>query len=162
MNNNVYELQTDIMRYKPNKLSFLFCVLAIVFNVAMFLIIYQEANCTSDFLLGIDLVINVVFMLAVFLLSEKTKAYIKTAGFVAILMGLIEMARILFIPCYYYGLHLTYLETGEGIVGLSQTQFTWCVVLMVLSGLCLIVAGIDTIQKSRRLAEHLSRIEGKE
>ena len=77
-------------------------------------------------------------------------------------MGLIEMARILFIPCYYYGLHLTYLETGEGIVGLSQVQFTWCVVLMVLSGLCLIVAGIDTIQKSRRLAEHLSRIEGKE
>ena len=162
MNNNVHEIQTDLMRSKPNKVSFLFCVLAIIFNVAMFLIIYQEANCTSDYLLGIDLVINVVFMLAVFLLSEKTKAYKIKAGYVAILMGLIEVGRIFFIPLYYYNKHLSFLETESGVVGLSEGQFIWCAALMILSGVCLVLAGIDTIYKSKRLSAHLARIEGKE
>lgn len=162
MNNNEYTIKTDIMRYKPNKVSFLFCVLSIVLNVAMFLIIYQEAHCTSNVLLGIDLVINVVFMLAVFLLSEKTKAYNIKAGYIAIVMGIFEMLRILFIPLYYYNKHLTFLETGNGIIGLSQGQFIWCVVLMVVSGIFLIAAGIDTIIKSRRLTVHLANISGKE
>ena len=36
------EIKTDIMRYKTNGLSFWLCMLAIVFNVAMFLIIYTH------------------------------------------------------------------------------------------------------------------------
>jgi len=123
MNNNEFSIKTDIMRYKPNQLSFLFCVLAIVLNVAMFLIIYQETNCKSNYLLGIDLVINVVFMLAVFLLSEKSKAYNLKAGYVALVMGLIEIGRIFFIPLYYHNKHLEYLKTEEGVIGIVKV--TW-------------------------------------
>ena len=36
------EIKTDIMRYKNNGLSFWLCVLAIIFDVAMFLIITQD------------------------------------------------------------------------------------------------------------------------
>lgn len=162
MNNKEFAIKTDIMRYKPNQLSFLFCVLAIVLNVAMFLIIYQETNCKSNYLLGIDLVINVVFMLAVFLLSEKSKAYNLKAGYVALVMGLIEIGRIFFIPLYYYNKHLEYLKTEEGIIGLSNSQFYWCVGLMIAAAVCLFAAGVDTIIKSRRLTAHLANISGKE
>lgn len=162
MNNNEFAIKTDIMRYKPNQLSFLFCVLAIVLNVAMFLIIYQETNCKSNYLLGIDLVINVVFMLAVFLLLEKSKAYNLKAGYVALVMGLIEIGRIFFIPLYYHNKHLEYLKTEEGIIGLSNGQFYWCVGLMIAAAVCLFVAGIVTIIKSKRLTAHLANISGKE
>lgn len=162
MNNNEFSIKTDIMRYKPNQLSFLFCVSAIVLNVAMFLIIYQETNCKSNYLLGIDLVINVVFMLAVFLLSEKSKAYNLKAGYVALVMGLIEIGRIFFIPLYYHNKHLEYLKTEEGIIGLSNSQFYWCVGLMIAAAVCLFVAGIVTIIKSKRLTAHLANISGKE
>ena len=76
MNNKVFEkdIKIDIMRYKANQSSFLLCILAIVLNVAMFLIVYKETNCVPSYLLGIDLIINVVFMLAAFLIAEKTKA----------------------------------------------------------------------------------------
>ena len=63
------------MRYKNNGLSFWLCMLAIVFDVAMFLIIYTTSSCTPNFELGLDLLINVLFLLAAFLTAEKTKAY---------------------------------------------------------------------------------------
>ena len=48
MNNDALELyskeeiKTDIMRYKANGTSFWLCMLAIILNVAMFLIIYTS------------------------------------------------------------------------------------------------------------------------
>ena len=101
-------------------------------------------------------------MLAVFLLSEKSKAYNLKAGYVALVMGLIEIGRIFFIPLYYYNKHLEYLKTEEGIIGLSDSQFYWCVGLMIAAAVCLFAAGVDTIIKSRRLTAHLDNISGKE
>ncbi|MBQ4060918.1 MAG: hypothetical protein IJD46_02705 [Bacilli bacterium] len=176
MNNQVYEkdIHIDIMRYKANQSSFLLCVLAIVLNVAMFLLIYTETNCVPNYLLGIDLIINVVFMLAAFLIAEKTKAYSTMGGVAAIILAAIEIGRIFFIPTMYYGSHLLYLEaveeaeaTGQvleytGIIGLGHSQFTWCLVLMVGAAVSLLVAGIITIDKSDKLKAHLKRIEGRE
>ena len=175
MNNQVEtSIKTDIMRYKANQTSFLLCVLAIILNVAMFLIIYTETNCSPSYLLGIDLIINVVFMLAAFLVSEKSKAYNAMGGVAGIVLGVIEIVRILFIPLQYYNFNLLYLKAVEeaekagqvldytGIVGLSQNQFYWCAGLMLLAGAALIISGIITIAKSNQLKRHLALIEGKE
>ena len=188
MNNDALELyskeeiKTDIMRYKTNGISFWLCMLAIVLNVAMFLIIYTTKSCTSDFELGIDLLVNVIFMLAVFLTAEKTKAYNKNAGFFAIGIGLVEILRIFWIPVKYHKMWLVWSEetklitetlTAQGktpeeiatslpiLSGLNNVQFTWCIILLVAACLALIAAGIVAIIKSNKLSAHLAKLEEK-
>jgi len=79
--------KTEIMHYKLNKLSANLALLAIVCNALMFLHIYGIKGCTSDLYLGIDLVINIVFMLFAFLCSENQKKYDIKAGFISIGLG---------------------------------------------------------------------------
>ena len=186
MNNDTLELysqeeiKTDIMRYKTNGLSFWLCVLSIVFNVAMFLIIYTSRSCTPNFELGLDLLVNVIFMLAAFLAAEKTKAYKSSAGYVAMGLGAIEILRIFWIPLKYYKMFLAWEvevnamtekllaegKTAEEIAillprisGLNAGQFTWCIVLLVAACLALVAAGVIAILKSRKLRAHLAKLE---
>ena len=168
------------MRYKPNGASFWLCMLAIIFNVAMFIIIYTTKSCTSDWQLGIDLLVNVIFMLAAFLTAEKTKAYKSSAGYVAMGLGAIEILRIFWIPLKYYKMYLVWNEevkvmteklisegkTAEEIAillprisGLETGQFTWCIVLLVAACLALVAAGVIAILKSRKLKAHLAKLE---
>ena len=186
MNNDALELyskeeiKTDIMRYRPNGASFWLCMLAIVLNVSMFLIIYTTKACTTDWELGIDLLVNVIFMLAAFLTAEKTKAYNKSAGYVAMGLGAIQILRIFWIPLKYFTMWknwkveveaLTQQLLSEGktadqiapllpkVAGLESSQFTWCVVLFVACCVALVVAGIIAILKSNKLKAHLAKLE---
>ena len=155
MNNNVtdllneQEIKTDIMRYKNNGTSFWLSILAIIADVVMFIIIYKKKECVPDFQMGFDLLINVIYMLAVFLIAEKTKAYSKKASYAAFIVAAIQIARIFWIP-------LNYLNNG-----LTVVQFGWCVGLIVLSAVSLIVAGIVAINKNQRLEVHLKMLEEK-
>lgn len=154
MNNNVtdllneQEIKTDIMRYKNNGTSFWLSMLAIIADVVMFVIIYKRKECIPDFQMGFDLLINVIYMLAVFLIAEKTKAYNKKASYVAFVIAAIQIARIFWIPLKYYNSN-----------GLTSSQFIWCVGLIVVSALSLVVAGIVAITKSNKLEAHLNKIK---
>ena len=150
----LYKTKSDIMRYASNKFGFWFCILAIIFDVAMFLIIYTEKNCTPDFQLGIDLLVNVIFLLACFLLAEKMKVYSLKSTYVGFAIAGIQILRIFWMPLKYF-LH----ETSAGLRGLSGAQFTWCIVLLVASALSLVAASIVTMQRSIRLSKHLKEIE---
>ena len=140
----LYDIKSDILRYTTNKWGFTFPILAIILDVAMFLIIYTEKNCVPDFQLGIDLLVNVIFLLAAFLLAEKMKVYNKQSAYLSFVVAAIQVLRILWIP-------LNYLLLG----GLLAGQFIACCVLLVTSGLCLVAGGIITIIKSNRLEKHL-------
>lgn len=153
MNNNVtdllneQEIKTDIMRYKNNGTSFWLSILAIIADVVMFVIIYKQKECVPDFQMGFDLLINVIYMLAVFLIAEKTKAYNKKASYAAFIVAAIQIARIFWIP-------LNYLNNG-----LTVVQFGWCVGLIVLSAVSLVAAGIVAIVKNNKLEAHLQTLE---
>lgn len=153
MNNNVTdllneeEIKTDIMRYKNNGTSFWLSILAIIADVVMFVIIYKQKECVPDFQMGFDLLINVIYMLAVFLIAEKTKAYNKKASYAAFIVAAIQIARIFWIP-------LNYLNNG-----LTVVQFGWCVGLIVLSAVSLVAAGIVAIVKNNKLEAHLQMLE---
>ncbi len=161
----LHELHSDIMRYKNNSLSFWLCIFAIILNVAMFLIIYKCVNCTPNVQLGIDLLINIIFMLTVFLISEKTKTYDKKGGYYAVGLGVLEVLRIFWIPLFYYLKFVEYSKLADkgsytGIIGLDTASFMSCVILMVAAGLCLISAGIVCLLEERRLKEHLQNLKG--
>ena len=174
------EIKTDIMRYKTNGLSFWLCMLAIVFNVAMFLIIYTTSSCVPNFELGLDLLINVLFLLAAFLTAEKTKAYNKKAGYAALAIGAVEVIRIFWIPLKYFNLwkqwsvqvaeaKANYLAQGMTLEemapllpvvnGLNSGQFTWCVILLILACLSMVGAGIVSILKANKLQAHLAKLQ---
>lgn len=164
---NEQEIKTDIMRYKNNGTSFWLSILAIIADVVMFIIIYKRKECVPDFQMGFDLLINVIYMLAVFLIAEKTKAYSKKAAFAAFIIAAIQIARIFWLPLNYYNYHLEYLRYQAGeiadytCIGLTFSQFLWCVGLIVVSAGCLVVAGIVAINKNQRLEVHLKMLEEK-
>ena len=171
MNNNItdllneQEIKTDIMRYKNNGTSFWLSMLAIITNVVMFVIIYKKKECVPDFQMGFDLLINVVFMLATFLIAEKTKAYSKKAAYAAIIIAIIQVARIVWIPLFYYQCNLEYQSYLAGeigkytCIGLSLSEFITCSVLIVVSALCLVAAAIVAIAKNKKLEAHLKKLE---
>lgn len=167
--------KTEIMHYKANKISANLDLLAIVLNALMFLHIYGISACVSDLLLGIDLIINIVFMLFAFLCSENQKKYDINAGYISIGLGLIELARIFFIPFKYHNqyvsetneLYQAYLDSIAGATGevapfvntakgLPTGDFTYVVILMAIASAFLIGAGIICILKTNRLRKFLS------
>lgn len=165
------EIQTDIMRYKNNSLSFWLCILAIVLNVIMFIMIYRNKNCVPGVTAGLDLIVNVIFLLAVFLISEKSKAYNKKAAYSAIVVGVIQIARIFWMPLYFRRQNIIYLQevakaeqAGEqlsysGMIGLEDSQFRVIVVLLIVSAVALFASSIVTLSKAARLQQHLAKIE---
>lgn len=135
----------DMMHYKPNRVSFWLTLLTIALNIAMFIIIYKTntSDLAADPQLGVDLLINVIFMLLCFLAAEKTKNYDKRWGSISIVLGIIQNLRIFWIPLYYFLNH-----------GINAGGFAACVVLLVLGAVALVVSGIFTLAKCKTLAEH--------
>jgi len=141
-------LAIDIMHYKPNRLSFWLIILTIALNIIMFLIIYKTTACTPNVQLGIDLLVNVLMMLVCFLAAEQTKRYSKKWGIASIVIGHIQAARIFWIPLYYF---IQFKNTGTG---LNTAGFVWCAILLLLSGVSMIIAGIFTNKKHNTLELH--------
>lgn len=145
---NKKNTKVDIMLYRKNILSFLFCIIAIICDVAMFLTIYRNNACIPNFQLGIDLIINVVYLLVCFLIAEKMEAYNVKSGYTAFVVAGVQVLRIFWIP-------LEYKING----GLSAGQFIACIVLFVVSAAALVFAGLVTIYKARQLSEHLKSLK---
>lgn len=143
----------DMMHYKPNRIAFWLTLLTIVLNIAMFIIIYKTntSDLAADPQLGVDLLINVVFMLLCFLAAEKTKSYDRRWGSISIILGIIQTLRIFWIPLYYYLNH-----------GINGGGFAACVVLLVLGAAALIVSGVITLFKAKTLEENEPLLKAEE
>jgi len=154
MNKNVNNKERiDLMHYKNNKISFWLILFTIALNVAMFLIIYTTTGCTASVQLGIDLMVNIIFLLLCFLAAEKTKRYSRDWGITSIVLGGLEILRICWIPLYYF---LAYKKSGTG---LDTAKFISCLLLLLFAGICLIIAGITTIKKAKILKNNKPLIE---
>ncbi len=164
---DVQDIKNDIMRYTNNKLSFLLCILAIIFSVANFLICYKvnstatSTDAITNFKLGFDLLINVILIIALFLLAEKTKAYNKKSSYYCIGLGVFQVARIFFIPLSYYLAHIDYVNSTDTAYGLDIGGFIWCIILLLLSAASLVGAALINLKKCKTLDEHLTKIGAK-
>ena len=128
------------MKYQKDSLSSLFCILGIVFNVYYFVSSFGNDAIAPDIVMGADVLINIVFMMLVFLASEKLKAYGKNWPYIVFGLGVLELARIGLLPAHYLRLGML---TGAGywkaVAGLS------------LSGLMLMLAGVNAYINARLL-----------
>lgn len=152
----------EILRYTKNSASFWLCMLAIVADVLYFTkafsIKMDGVTVAVGFVIAIDVILNILFMLFTFLCAEKLKAYQLKWSYVSFLMGIAQVARIFIVPFLKYETEVN----GETVFKLfvSGADQIQCIVWLIVSALALIGAAIIGYIKSKKLKAYLHKIEG--
>lgn len=148
MARDVKEIKKDRLRYTNNKLSSNLTYLGILFGVLYFVNIYQSDvnNYYYTITIGLSIVYNLIFLLVTFLSSEGLKNYKISYAYAIIVAGLLQIARIFGIPTMAHNA-LTKID-GVEVPVMDDGQFTYCVILLLLSAAACILAGIVGIYKS--------------
>ncbi len=155
------KIKQDRMRFVTNKLSSTLAILAILLNVFYFVSIYKSDPTGSRFYynvdIGISVLLNLIFMLAVFLCSEGVKNYNKSYSIALIVIGVLEFVRIFFLPLEA---HRTMIGGGSDPV-MSNGQFTRVVIYLAGAAALLLAAGIIGVIRSVRLANYKKTLDEK-
>lgn len=152
-------LKRDRMRFIKNSQASSLCYLGILFNVFYFVNIYKSdvGSYYYNYLIGISIVYNLVFMLAVFLSSEGVKNYQAGYAWVLIATGIGQIIRIFIIPMRAHATET--IVNGQDVLVMHNGQFTRVLVYLVISAACLLLAAVVTLQKSRELNEHMKALD---
>lgn len=154
-------IRIDRMRYIKNSLSSNLALLAIVFDVLYFVSIYQSnvGDYYYNYIIGISIIYNLVFMLAAFLSSEGVKNYIKSYSYALFILGIIQIARIFIIPARAHSAVISIGGVDTQVMG--GAQFTRLVVYLIASAVCLIASAVTNFLKCTALEAHLKTLAEK-
>lgn len=155
---NPQGIQLEMLRYRVNKPSYNFGLLAVVFLVLGFCIFYSGTNVSkpSDnfFLLGsknvgpwvgVDILINIVTMLFLFSMSIEMNNYSIRAGWFTVGISIFNILKIFLLP-----LSLKNADIMTGKV------FTFLMVSYIISGACGIIAGLLAVYRGTALRKFLA------
>ena len=150
------QIQMDRMRYVKNTASSRLCYLAILLNVLYFVSIYKSdmGSWYYQFLIGISIVYNLLFMLVAFLASEGVKNYKTAYSNALIILGAGQILRIFVLPMQAHSAVVKISGTEVPVMG--NLQFIFCILMLLGSAACLIGAAVINIRKSKMLAEYES------
>ena len=135
-------------------------ILAIVANALYFVSIYRSdvGNYYYKLMIGASIVYNLVFMLAAFLSSEGLKNYRMTYGFVAIILGCIQIGRIFYLPKKALKAANTVAGAKTATV-MTQGQFNYVAACLIISAVLLVIAGVSGIIKTMTLNSYCAELE---
>ena len=135
-------IQRDRMRFIKNSLSSNLAILGILFDVFYFVSLYQSDVDTYyyNYLIGISIVYNLIFMLAVFLSYKGVK-----------------IVRIFIIPMRAHA--TTTIVNGESVVVMQDGQFFWMVACLAASAACLVISAVVNFIRCNELEAHLKTLE---
>ncbi len=152
-------IRRDRMRFKKNKLSANLTLLAIVLDVLYFVNIYQNdaGSYYHNWLIGVSIVYNLVFMLAAFLSEEGVKNYKKAYSIPLVILGLIQIARVFILPWQAHS--YVNVEAGFPEPPMGNGQFTYLVVLLIASAVCMVAAAVVNFVKCNALEAHMKMLE---
>lgn len=159
MNENEDRLiQRDRMRFIKNSLSANLAILAIVFNVFYFVSIYRSNVGTFyyNYLIGISVVYNLIFMLATFLSSEGVKNYKKNYSYLLAVLGVGQIARIFILPAKAHGAVAAVGDVMTTVM--SDKQYISLLVYLIVSAACLIAAAVTNYIKCSMLEAHMKTL----
>lgn len=152
-------IRRDRMRFKRNKLSANLALLAIVLDVLYFVNIYQNdaGSYYHTWKIGVSIVYNLIFMLAAFLAEEGVKNYKKVYSVPLVILGVIQIGRIFWLPMEAH----TYINEAAGFPQppMGDGQFTYLVVLLILSAVCLFASAVVNVVKCTALEAHMKMLE---
>ena len=152
-------IQRDRMRFIKNSLCSNLAILGILFNVFYFVSIYQSDVDTYyyNYIIGISIVYNLVFMLAVFLSSEGVKNYKRNYSYLLAVIGVIQLVRIFIIPINAHA--AVTVVNGESVAVMQDGQFYRVVAYLAISAACLIASAVVNFIRCNELAAHLRSME---
>lgn len=152
-------IRRDRMRFIKNSLSSTLAILGILFDVFYFVSIYRSDVDTYyyNYIIGISIVYNLVFMLAAFLSSEGVKNYKRGYSWLLIALGAIQLVRIFIIPMRAHTAET--IVGGETVLVMQDGQFLWVTACLIISAVCLLASAAVNLVKCRELAEHLKSLE---
>lgn len=152
-------IKIDRMRYIKNSLSANLALVAIVFDVLYFVSVYQSnvGNYYYNYLIGISVVYNLIFMLAAFLSSEGVKNYKKNYSFLLLALGAIQIVRIFILPARAHS--ATVSIGGVETLAMGDRQFYTLVVYLIVSAVCLAASAAVNFIRCRALEAHIKTLE---
>ncbi len=160
--NNEALIKKDRLRFSKNKMSSGLILAAIAANALYFVSIYKSdvGSYYYKLFIGVSIVYNLIFMLVAFLSSEGVKNYKMGYAYTAIVIGLLQFGRIFYLPREAH-------ETPNPVVGsedltvMQDEQFHYVVILLCISAVLLIVAGIIGIIKTSTLRNYQAELDRK-
>ena len=161
MTQNVETIKKDRLRYTKDSFPATLVLLAIVFDCLYFVSIYQSdvGNFYYNWLIGVSIVYNLVFLLAAFLGSESVKNRRPGYSGVLIALGIGQIVRIFILPAKAHA--ATVMVNGVENVVMGNGQYLYCVACLVLSAVCCIVAAVISAKNNKILADYMKTIETK-
>ena len=164
MNEERY-IKRDRMRFTKNTLSSTLVLAAILFDVFYFVNIYKSdvghnvGNFYYQIRIGASIVYNLVFMLAAFLSSEGVKNYKNEYGYVLLVLGALQIARIFILPAQAAAAEVTIGNVTTHVM--ESAQHTRVVIYLLLSAAGCLAGGIIGILRCRELSAHMAELEKK-
>lgn len=152
-------IQRDRMRFTKNSLSSNLAILGILANVFYFVSIYKSDVGTYyySYIIGISIVYNLIFMLAVFLSSEGVKNYKRNYSYLLAAIGVIQIVRIFIIPV---DAHRTTVDlNGQSVLVMQNAQFTRVLIYLIISAVCLVSSAVVNFIRCNELEAHLKTLE---
>ena len=159
--NNDALIKKDRLRFTKNKLSSNLTLLAILINALYFVCIYQSdvGSYYYQYIIGISVVYNLLFMLIAFLSSEGVKSYKLNYSYVLVLLGIGQIIRIFILPMD--AINTTITLSGEEEVVMASGQFTLICIYLIASAVLCIIAGIIAYMKTRTLTAYQAELDQK-
>lgn len=159
MTPDVQTIQKDRMRYTKDSFSSMLLILSIVFDCLYFVSIYQSdvGSYYYNWMIGVSIVYNLVFLLAAFLASESVKN--RKGGYTAIivLLGIVQVARIFILPAKAHA--ATVLVNGVELAVMGNGQYLYVVGCLAASAVCCFVAAVTSARNNKILADYMASIE---
>lgn len=152
------KLKLDRMRYVKDSLPSTFAILAIVFDVLYFVLIYRINNeFFYTYMIGISIVVNLLFMLFGFWCSIEVQNYHGKFGYFMIALGIVQIIRIFVYPVKA---HAATVLQGELLIPvMSNGLYMQSVIYLVASAALMICGGLMSIRNSKILQNYLSSLE---
>ena len=161
MTQDVQTIKKDRLRYTKDSFSSTMAILAIVFDCLYFVSIYQSDVGTYyyNWLIGVSIVYNLIFLLAAFLASESVKNRRTGYSGILVVLGVIQIARIFILPMKAHA--AVAQVNGVEVAVMDDKQFIYCVVCLAVSAVCCVVAALVSAKNNKILADYMKSIETK-
>ena len=161
MSMDVQTIKKDRLRFTKDSFPATLVLLAIVFDCLYFVSIYQSdvGSFYYNWLIGVSIIYNLVFLLAAFLGSESVKNRRPGYSGVLILLGLGQIVRIFILPAKAHA--ATVLVNCVETAVMGNGQYLYCVACLVISAVCCVVAALISAKNNKILADYMKTIETK-
>lgn len=167
MKNNHVEknavLQDDILRYKKNKMPANLALLALVFNILYFTLLYTiHTTQMYKLLVGVSVIVNLLVLLGGFYASEGIKAYNKKSCILLLVLAAVQIARIFIYPLQGLGDKWMAGNAYFGIIMTTGSNGAMLIIYLAGSAAAFIASAVLGYINVNRRDAHLKKVESGE